>query len=383
MAGSIRRQGKNSWGIQIELGRDPATKKRRFHRFTVRGTKKDAQRELTAALAQRDQGANLAPAKVSLADFLRRWLRDAVENKVALSTAVGYRSIAESQIIPALGSIRLAELRPLHVQAAYTDWLKPGNRRDGHKGALSPRTVLHYHSVLNAALDQAVKWQLLQRNPCAAVDPPRPIRTEMQCLGEAEARRFLAAAECEPLQVLFRTALTTGARIGELLALRWQDIDFSENRLVIVRNVRRISGQGYVFGKPKTHRSRRSIALDAGTAQGLQEHRRRQLEGRLLVGPAYTDQDLVFATPVGDVLADSTVRTAFNRILQRAELPRIRIHDLRHTAATLMLKAGVQPKVVSDRLGHSTVAFTLDNYAHALPDMQRDGAEALARMIGS
>lgn len=236
--------------------------------------------------------------------------------------------------------------------------------------------------MLKAALDQAVKWQLLQRNPCQAVEPPRPPRLEMNALNETEAKRLLDAAEAEPLYALFHGALTTGARLGELLALHWKDIDFDEKRLTIAHNVRRFAGRGYVFGSPKTHRSRRSIALDGETVRVLQEHRRRQLEQRILVGPAaYSDQGLVFATPVGDVLADSTVRTAFKRILRRADLSAIRIHDLRHTAATLMLKASVSAKVVSDRLGHSTVAFTLDNYAHALPDMQRDGAEALARMI--
>lgn len=381
MAGSIRKQGKQSWSVMVELGRDPVTKKRRRHWLTVRGTRKDAERARTAALGQRDQGIDLSPAKITMAEFLARWLRDVVEHKVAPSTLVGYRAIVESQIVPALGHIRLADLRPLDIQGAYSHWLKPGSRRDGHEGLLSPRTVLHYHSVLNAALDQAVKWQLLSRNPCEAVDPPRPIRLEMRALDETEARRLLDAAQTEPLFVLFHTAVTTGARLGELLALRWQDVDFKQGRVTISRSVRRFAGEGYVFGQTKTHRSRRSIALDEETARVLQEHRRRQLEQRLLVGPAYTDQGLVFATATGDVLADSTVRTTFNRILRTAGLGKMRIHDLRHTAATLMLKAGVNSKVVSDRLGHSTVSFTLDNYSHALPDMQRDGAEALARMI--
>jgi integrase len=246
---------------------------------------------------------------------------------------------------------------------------------------LSGRTVLHYHSVLKAALDQAVKMQYLSQNPCKAVDPPRPLRLEMSALDEEEARRLLQATHMEPLYAIFHMAVTTGARLGELFALRWQDVDFNQGRVTISRTVRRFDGRGYVFGPTKTHRSRRSISLDEETSQVLQEHRRRQLEHRLLVGPAYTDQDLIFATATGGVLADSTVRTAFNRSLRAAGLKRIRIHDLRHTAATLMLKAGVNSKVVSERLGHSTVSFTLDNYAHALPDMQRDGAEALARMI--
>ncbi len=381
MAGSIRKQGRHSWNVLIELGSDPLTKKRRRRWLTVRGSKKDAERALTAALSQRDRGIDLSPAKITVAEFLRRWVQDAVQHRVRQSTVVGYRGIIESQIIPALGHIRLANLQPLDIQGAYSHWLKPGSRRDGHDGVLSQRTVLHYHSVLNAALDQAVKWQLLLKNPCKSVDAPRPVRVEMRVFGDAQTKRLLDAAGHEPLYALFHSAVTTGARLGELLALRWQDIDFTHSRLTIARTVRRFADRGYVFGSPKTHRSRRSIALDAETSRVLQEHRRRQLEQRLLVGPAYRDQDLVFATATGDVLADSTVRTTFNRILRAAELPRIRIHDLRHTAATLMLKAGVNPKIVSDRLGHSSISITLDTYSHVMPDMQRDGAEALARMI--
>ncbi len=174
---------------------------------------------------------------------------------------------------------------------------------------------------------------------------------------------------------------TTGARLGELLALRWQDIDFEGGHISIVRTVRRYPDKGYVFSAPKTHRSRRPLALDAQTKIVMLEHRRHQLEQRLLVGPAYNDQDLVFATASGMTLGDSSVRTTFARILRAAGLKRIRLHDLRHTAATLMLRAGVNPKVVSDRLGHSTISITLDIYSHVLPDMQRDGAKALARMI--
>lgn len=381
MAGSIRKQGKESWGITVNLGRDPETKRLRRCFFTVRGKKVDAERALTAALAQRDQGIDLAPAKITVAEYIRVWLRDYAEPNVAASTLQRYRGIAGSHIIPTLGSRRLADLRPIEIQAAYTRWLSPGGRCGSEIRGLSPRTVLHHHRLLREAFNQAVRWQLLARNPCDAVEPPRPPRAEAQVLDEQEVRRMLDAARAESLYALFHTAVTTGARLGELLALRWQDLDFERDRMSIARTVRRYPDKGYVFSAPKTHRSRRPISLDADTKLVLQEHRHHQIEQRLLVGPAYNDQDLVFATPTGTTLGDSTVRTTFTRILRTAGLKRVRLHDLRHTAATLMLKAGVNPKVVSDRLGHSTISITLDIYSHVLPDMQRDGAEALARMI--
>ncbi len=323
----------------------------------------------------------MAPAKITVAEYIRVWLRDYAEHNVAASTLQRYRGIVESHIIPTLGSRRLADLRPIDIQAAYTRWLSPGGRCGSEMRGLSPRTVLHHHRLLREALNQAVRWQLLARNPCDSVEPPRPTRAEVKVLDGREAKRLLDAAKAEPLYALYHTAVTTGARLGELLALRWQDVDFEGSRMSVSRTVRRYSDNGYVFSSPKTHRSRRPIALDAKTKDVLLEHRRRQLERRLLVGPAYDDQDLVFATSTGTPLGDSTVRTTFTRILQAAGLKRIRLHDLRHTAATLMLKAGVNPKVVSDRLGHSTISITLDIYSHVLPDMQRDGAEALARMI--
>ena len=382
MAGSIQRQGKGSWLLTFDVGRDPVTGRRRRRFVTVRGSKAEAQKALTEALAQRDRGVVVSAPKMTVAEFMRVWLRDYAEPNVARSTLERYRGIVEAHIVPTLGRRRLADLRPAEIQAAYGVWSRPGSRRDGGSHGLSPRTVLHQHRLLRNALNQAVRWELLARNPCDAVVPPRPPRIEMQVLDEREVIRFLETASRESLYPFFHSAVTTGARLGELLALRWQDVDLTDGRISIKRTVRRLSGYGYVVGSPKTHRSRRAIALDSETRQVLQDHRRRQLEQRLLIGPAYhDDEDLVFATPTGLPLGDSTVRTTFNRILKKAGLRRIRIHDLRHSAATLMLRAGVNPKVVSDRLGHSTIAITLDTYTHVLPDTQREGAEALARLI--
>lgn len=381
MAGSIRKQGKQSWGIQVELGRDPVSKRRRFYRFTVRGTKQDAERELTAALSKRDTGIDLVPAKITVAEYMRRWLRDSAQHRVSASTFERYTGIVEGHIIPALGSKRLMDLRPIDIQAAYAKWQAPGSRRDGRSGALSARTVHHHHRVLSEALRQAVRCQMLTRNPCEAVDPPRPQRTEMRALDVPDVRCLLEAAKNEPLEALIHCAVSTGARIGELLALRWEDIDLESGQLTIARTVRKVKDKGFVFGTPKTHRSRRAIALDAQTVVVLLEHRRRQIEQRLLVGPAYRDAGLVFATATGQPVGYSTARSTFHRVLARAGLTRMGLYGLRHTMATLMLKPGVPTKDVSGRLGHSNVAITLDTYAHSLPDMRRDAAEKLAEMI--
>ncbi len=246
---------------------------------------------------------------------------------------------------------------------------------------LSARTVLHHHRVLYEALRHAVQWQLLSRNPADGVKPPRPGRHEIRVITAEEAGRLMAAASDATLHMLVYLALTTGARQGELLALRWQDVDLERGVLHVVRTARRLPGRGTTYGAPKSHRSERPVALAPETLRLLHEHRRKQVEERLRVGPDYEDGDLVFATATGTPVDDSNLRRWFQRVLKEAGLKPMRFHDLRHTAATLMLRADIHPKVVSERLGHATVSFTLDTYSHVLPDMQRDAAVALDRML--
>ena len=381
MAGYIRRRGKGSWQVTVDLGKDPMTGRRRRRFLPVRGTKRDADRALAEALHQRDTGIDVSPGKLTVGDYLRRWLRDYAAQSVAASTLERYLSIVEHHLIPLLGSLRLRDLRPAHIQAAYGRARAPGGRADGAASGLSPRTVLKHHRLLHEALSHAVEWQLLALNPAASVKAPRPGRPEMRVLDAEEAGRLLEAAAETPFYALAYLALATGARMGELLALRWRDADLDRGSLQVTRTARRVTGKGIAYSEPKTHRSRRPVALSSETVQVLREHRIAQAERRLELGPAYADNDLVFTGPTGHPLDDSNLRRAFRRTLADAGLPRLRFHDLRHSAATLMLRAGVHPKVVSERLGHATVGITLDTYSHVLPDLQRDAAEALDAVL--
>ncbi len=381
MAGYIRRRGKGSWQVTVDLGKDPMTGWRRRRFLPVKGTKRDADRALAEAIHQRDTGIDVSPGKLTVADYLRRWLRDYAAQSVTASTLERYTSIVERHLIPALGSLRLRDLRPAHIQAAYGRARALGGRADGAAGGLSPRTVLKHHRLLHEALSHAVEWQLLALNPAASVKPPRPDRPEMRVLNAEEAGRLLEASADTPFYALAYLALATGARLGELLALRWRDADMDRGSLQVTRTARRVAGKGIAYSAPKTHRSRRPVALSSETVQVLREHRLAQAERRLELGPAYADNDLVFTGPTGHPLDDSNLRRAFRRTLADAGLPRLRFHDLRHSAATLMLQAGVHPKVVSERLGHATVGITLDTYSHVLPDLQRDAAEALDAVL--
>lgn len=378
MAGYIRRRGKGSWEVTVDLGRDPATRRRNRRFFAVRGKREDAERALTAVLRERDLGNDLDPGRVTVGECLRRWLRDYAAANVAPSTLQRYTGIVEQHLIPALGTVRLRDLRPAHIQAACAAF----GRQDGRGTQLSAKTVFEHHAVLREALNWAVRLQLLARNPAQAVSPARPQRPEMRVLSPDDAQRLLEAAGPTRHYQLIYLALATGARLGELLALRWADVDLQRGVMEITRTARFFSGKGVTFGQPKTHRSRRPIALSPETVALLREHRREQLEERLRAGPGYDDRDLVFADAAGGAIYDSTVRRAFYGIVREAGLAHLRIHDLRHTAATLMLRAGINPKVVSERLGHATVSITLDTYSHVLPDLQREAAAALDAVLG-
>lgn len=372
MAGSIRKRGKSTWELAFETGSDSVTAKRKRRYQSVKGTKKEAEQALTAAMSRYDRGTDIVPDKVTLAEFLNRWLADYADFNVVPSTAQRYRIAISKHISPHVGSLLLSRLRPLHIQQLHATCMKEG---------LSARTVTQHHRIVSEALKHAVQWQLLFANPAASISAPRFERLEMKTFDKDEIQRLLAAAEGTYLHDLIYLALHTGARSGELLALRWSDIDFEHSRLAIRRTVQRITGQGVVFGQTKNHRSRRAITLSPEASAFLQERRKRQLSERQPLGLAYFDQDLVFAQPLGQPYEPGQVSRAFPKLLERAGLRRIRFHDLRHTTATMLLSAGIHAKVVSERLGHATINITLDTYSHVLPDLQEEAAAAMDAVL--
>jgi integrase len=381
VTGSIRRRGKMTWELCFDVGNDPVTGERMRKFVSVKGTRRDAERALTEAIHRQNTGLDIDYAKLSVAEYLNRWLKDYAATNVSTATLVRYNGIVANHLAPAIGRIQLGDLRPAHIQRAYAEDLSVQGRKDRRAGGLSARTVLQHHRVLREALAHAVRWQLIARNPADAVAPPKPARHEMRVLNREEAQALLATATGDPLFTLIHVALATAARLGELLALRWSDMDAQTGTLRIVRTAQRLPGQGIVFHTPKTHRSIRPIALSPVTLRILKTHRVAQAEDRLAVGSSYDNDDLVFANALGRPLDGTAVTKRFQRLAVRAELGHLRFHDLRHTAATLMLSAGTHVKVVSERLGHATINITLDTYSHVLPDMQRDAAIALDALL--
>ena len=372
MQGHIRRRGKDSWAVVINLGRDPLTRKRRQLWRSVKGRKRDAEALLAQLIHQRDTGIDQPPGKIALGEFLERWLVQHAVPNVAPATLNQYQWAIRRRIAPVLGAIPLTKLRPAHIQEFYARVQAEG---------LSAKSTLHLHRLLREALQHGVLWQVLSRNPAAAVESPRPRRYEPIMLSVEDSRRVLTVAQETPLGALIHTALMTGLRRGELLGLRWRDLDFDGATLHVQQTAQWLAGRGWEFREPKTSRSRRPVALASVTIDVLKEHRRKQLEERLALGPGYQDFDLAFASPAGTPTDPAGLRRKWKRIAAAAGLPTLRFHDLRHAHATLMLVSGVHPKVVSERLGHSTVAITMDTYSHVLPHIQSEAAQGLERLL--
>jgi integrase len=373
MKGHIRKRGKGSWSLWVDIGRDLETGKRKQQTLTVRGSKKDAERELRAILTRIEGGAHVKPTKLTVGEYLEQWLQSYVSSNTGPRTRERYVEIVHAHLNPALGSIPLTTLRPQHIQAYYGKALKSG-RRDGN-GGLSAQTVQHHHRVLYEALKHAVKHGTLIRNVAEAVDSPRPEHKEMVTLGPEDVNKLLDAVRDTPYYDLFYTAIYTGLRRSELLALRWSHIDLDLATLSVVETLHQLHNREFVFRQPKSKKGRRLIALSPSLALLLRDHKAKQEFDRMLLGKPLFANDLVFSNPDGSPLQPDSITKAFTRITQSIGLYGVRFHDLRHTHATLMLWQGIHPKVVSERLGHSSIAITLDTYSHVLPGLQEAAAQ--------
>lgn len=346
-----------------------------------RKTRAEASAALTKALRDLAQGLPVSAEKQTVGEYLADWLKS-VEHDLAPRTVVRYSNHIVQSLTPALGRYRLAKLGPQPIQALYAAKLAQG---------VAPGSVRQMHAVLRRALGEAARLGLTSRNVATLVKAPRAVRHEMQVLSPEEARTLLAEVAGDRLEALYVLALTTGMRIGEMCALRWTDVDLPTladrhtkvAALHVRATLRYINGDTYFFDPPKTAQSRRRISLSSTAAEALKVHRIRQLEERLVAGATWRDEDLVFTTPIGAaVCANHLGGREFHTLLKRAGLPHIRFHDLRHTCATLLLRRGVHPKVVSELLGHSTVTMTLDRYSHVLPDMQQAAMDAMDGLLG-
>ena len=321
-------------------------------------------------IAKLDEAANnlrrgmlAVGSNTTLQEYLENWLENVHKPTIRLSTYLNYRKLLKNYLVPGIGKVKIHRLTPQQVQAFYSQKISEG---------LAPKTVNNIHGVLHKALDNAVKWNILPRNVCDAVTPPRIPRKEKNVLTKQQAHTLLEEVRTHRLEALLTLAITTGMREGELLALHWQDMNFEDCSLQVKRAVSYLKGYGYVESEPKTAKGRRMIKLPVFVVDILVRHKAQQEEQRREVGSTWIDKDLVFTNALGYYFSSSTLRKVFRRFLVSIGLPHMRFHDLRHSAATILLAMKVHPKVVQEILGHSQIAMTLDVYSHALPSMQED-----------
>jgi integrase len=337
-------------------------------RYVSGKTKEEARKALREARSGADQGLVFDAARITVTEYLDRWLKDSVQGSERRSTYESYRRQAKRYITPAVGCVMLKALTPAHVQGLYREMQERG---------LSARTVEYTHAVLHRALKQAVRWSMVPRNVCDVVDVPQVGREEMHPLTPEQARRFLEAARGERLEALYVVAVHAGLRPGELLALGWEEVDVDRG----VLHVRRALSDGE-FATPKTKRSRRRIDLSPGSISALKRHRVRQLEERMARAGLWQDHGLVFPSSVGTPLSHRNFVRSFKALLKRAGLPSsIRLYDLRHTCATLLLSRNVHPKYVQELLGHASIALTLDTYSHVIEGMDGGITDAIDQAL--
>jgi|SRR5215208_1088976 len=344
-------------------------------RKTIYGKKReDVSEKLAKALANRADGIVVDDKNLTVGEYLDRWLSDCVRDTVRESTFSRDKYLVTNHIKPSLGRLKLKNLNAIHLQGLYRERLDSG---------LSGSTVQKIHHVIHKALAQAVRWSLIPRNPADDVKAPTPTPKEMHPLSADEARKLLEAARGDRLESLYVLAVHTGMRRGELLGLKWEDVDLEGATARVRRTLTRTdNGRRLALGKPKTRKSRRTVRLTQRAVEALRSHRKGQLEEKLRIGGLYQDQGLVFVGEGGGFINPSNLRQrSFAPLLKRAELPQITFHDLRHTCASLLFQKNIHPKFVQELLGHASVAITLETYSHMLPGMGGEAADAIGEIL--
>ena len=364
--GSIQQRASGTWQMRY-YGVPDESGQRKQHNETVKGSRRQAERLLRERLTAVETGSHVAREKETVSQFLARWLDTYVATNTTAKTQQGYRQCINCYTGP-LSQISIQGLTARHIQAVYSGMLEKG---------LSAATVVQLHRILHRALTVGVKWGILARNVADATTPPRIARRELKMWDVETILRFLDVASDSRYKDFYHLALLTGMRRAELAGLQWSSVDLVDGRLGVVKTLQRISGKGLIESQPKTARSRRSIALSPDAVSLLHEVRGRQIAQQMTVGEVWHSGDYVFTQADGRPVDPDAITRDFTELIRKTGLPHLTVHGLRHAHATLLLESGINPKVVSERLGHATIATTMDIYSHVLPGLQESAALAL------
>jgi integrase len=364
--GSISRRKDGRWYARVSLPNG-----QRHGKYFP--SQRECREWLKETLAQVDDGLTAEGANEMLSTFLERWLV-IIADSLRPSTVRAYTNSVRKYIMPGIGRRRMKDLRPDHIQQLYAKCKRAGAKEG---------TLKAIHVALHCALNSALRCGALKRNPADVVNKPRVHHREMKTLTLDQVQVLLDATREHELGTLLHLAISTGLRQGELLGLRWSDLDWKTGVLQVQRQLQRVAGQGLQFMEPKTSAGRRSVVLGRELLARLGEHRKRQMEYRLIAGARWQESGLIFPSTIGTPMDARDLLRNFKAVLAAAGLPEVRFHDLRHTAATLMLQQGVPFKVVQESLGHARSSLTLDVYSHVVPAMQQDAADRMEAALGS
>jgi len=384
MRGHVRQRGARSWELKFDLYRDPVTGKRKTRFRSFKGTKRQAEAELTRLLAQADDGSYVDPTKTTVAEFLDRWERDWATANVSPKTLERYRGLIHKQVRPYLGQVQIQKLRPVDLNELYAKLLREGRciRQNDEEGeavsiGLSARTVGHVHRVLHRALGHAVKWAVVQQNAADHVDPPRIEAAEIEILKDGQVAALLEKLRGRSLHLIAEFSLATGMRRGEMLALRWQDVDFAGGKVRVERSLEQTKAGGLRFKPPKTKRGRRTISVPPSTMAALRAHRKSRQERWLALGLGKLgDNALVFATWNGQSRTPNALSKDWSETMADLGL-KITLHALRHTHASQLIAAGMDVVTISRRLGHASPTITLNIYGHLFSNTDDRAAEIM------
>jgi integrase len=385
MSGHIRRRGERSWELKFELGTDPLTGKRITKYRAFKGTKNEAKAELVRLINSAHQGDYVDPSKVTLGQFLDRWLRDWAAINVGAKTLERYLELISAHVRPRIGALPIQKLQPVHLAELYAKLLREGSKQRGRDGTvgLAPRTVGHVHRAIHKALKVGVEWGVVQRNAAEVARPPKVDATELEILSAEQARTLLEKLKGQPLYPLVVLGLATGMRRGELLALRWCDVDLDGGKLRVEQSLEQTKVGGLRFKAPKTKHGRRSISLAASVVAELRTHWKQQQEQRLRLGLGKAPRDaLVFPKWDGTPRVPTTTSTEWMRTLAQFKLPPVSLHTLRHTHVSQLIASGMDVLTISRRLGHGSPTITLGVYGHLFGSADDRAADVIERAFG-
>lgn len=367
--GSIYQLADGRWRGSVFLGYRNGKPHRKY---VTRHTRTEVAAEIRRLLEAQRQGQLITTGAMTVGEWLTTYLEQVAKPKIRPRTFDRYRSDIERHILPAIGRHRLDKLRPAHLLALYNTKAAEG---------LSGSSVRHIHAVIRRALNVAVKWQLITGNPATLVDAPQAGQHEITPLSATDARRLIRATHGDRMAARWLIGLALGLRQGEALGLWWDDIDLDTGLLRVRRSLQRQHGGGLVFTEPKTHRSKRTIPLPAPLVKALRQHLVGQEKERITAGSLWQGSSCVFTTLIGTPTDPRNDFRQFKKLLARADLPSVRVHDLRHTAASLLLAQNVPARVVMEILGHSQIALTMNTYSHVAPEVSREAADRIGRML--